>query len=99
MREGRYYAVTDLKEALKLLGDYRERAVILAGGTDLVPRINTYSLKPEVLIYIGKLGLDYVKEENGRCTVRGVSSRYTERRQRPAPSPAPVRSCTETRIG
>jgi carbon-monoxide dehydrogenase medium subunit len=69
MRESLYYAVTDLKEALKLLGDYRERAVILAGGTDLVPRINTYSLKPEVLIYIGKLGLDYIKEENGRICI------------------------------
>ena len=74
MREGRYYAVTDLKEALKLLGDYRERAVILAGGTDLVPRINTYSLKPEVLIYIGKLGLDYVKEENGRICIGATTS-------------------------
>lgn len=69
MRESLYYAVTDLKEALKLLGDYRERAVILAGGTDLVPRINTYSLKPEVLIYIGKLGLNYIKEENGRICI------------------------------
>lgn len=69
MKEALYFAVTDLKEAIRLLGDYRERAVILAGGTDLVPKINTYSLKPEVLIYIGKLGLDYIKEENGKICI------------------------------
>lgn len=69
MKEALYHAVTDLKEALKLLESYGERAVILAGGTDLVPRTNTYSFKPEVLIYIGKLGLDYIKEEDGRICI------------------------------
>ncbi len=69
MKEALYYVATDLKDVMKLLAEYRERAVILAGGTDLVPKINTYSFKPEVLIYIGKLGLDYIKEENGRICI------------------------------
>ena len=43
--------------------------MILAGGTDLVPRINTYSFKPDVLVYIGKLGLDYIKEKNGKICI------------------------------
>ena len=69
MKEALYHAVTDLKEALKLLESYGERAVIFAGGTDLVPRINTYSFKPEVLIYIGNLGLDHIKEDNGKICI------------------------------
>ncbi len=69
MKESLYFAPKDLKEAVKLLGNYKERAVILAGGTDLVPRINTYHLRPEVLVYIGKAGLDYIKEEKGKFVI------------------------------
>jgi CO/xanthine dehydrogenase FAD-binding subunit len=69
MKESLYHATTDLMEALRLLGDHGEQAVVLAGGTDLVPRINTYSLKPDVLVYIGKLGLDYIKEKNGKICI------------------------------
>ena len=69
MKESLYFAAANLKEAVKLLGNYKKRAVILAGGTDLVPRINTYHFKPEVLVYIGKVGLDYIKEEKGKLII------------------------------
>jgi CO/xanthine dehydrogenase FAD-binding subunit len=69
MKESLYFAPKDLKEAVRLLGNYKGRAVILAGGTDLVPRINTYHLRPEVLVYIGKAGLDYIKEEKGKFVI------------------------------
>jgi len=69
MKEFLYFAAANLKEAVKLLGNYKKRAVILAGGTDLVPRINTYHFKPEVLVYIGKAGLDYIKEEKGKLII------------------------------
>jgi len=69
MKEFLYFAAANLKEAVKLLGNYKKRAVILAGGTDLVPQINTYHFKPEVLVYIGKAGLDYIKEEKGKLII------------------------------
>ena len=69
MKESLYFAAANLKEAVKLLGEYKKRAVILAGGTDLVPRINTYHFKPEVLVYIGKIGLDYIKEGKGNLII------------------------------
>ena len=69
MSEALYFAASTLNEAMKLLGQYGKKAVILAGGTDLVPRINTYGLKPGALIYVGKLGLDYIKEEKGRMVI------------------------------
>jgi len=69
MSEALYFAASTMNEAMKLLGQYGRKAVILAGGTDLVPRINTYGLKPGALIYIGRLGLDYIKEEKGRMVI------------------------------
>ena len=69
MSEALYFAASTISEAMKLLGQYGKKAVILAGGTDLVPRINTYGLKPGALIYVGKLGLDYIKEEKGRMVI------------------------------
>lgn len=64
MKDVGYFAPTDVGEALELLSRYGEEATVLAGGTDLVPRINYYELKPANLIYVGGLGIDGVKEEN-----------------------------------
>lgn len=74
MKETLYFAPANVSEALKLLGRYGAKATILAGGTDLVPKINYYELKPEVLVYIGKLGLDYIKEKNGRLLIGAGTS-------------------------
>ncbi len=56
-----YFAPTDLGEAVKLLAQYGKQATILAGGTDLARKINYHEFKPEVLLYVGKLGLGYIK--------------------------------------
>lgn len=57
MREAFYYAPTELAEAVTILADYRAKAAVLAGGTDLLPKLNYYEVKPQALIYIGRLGL------------------------------------------
>ena len=69
MGDVRYFAPTDLGEAVKLLAQYGKQATILAGGTDLVPKINYYELKPEVLLYVGKLGLSYIKQVDGTLII------------------------------
>ena len=69
MGDVKYFAPTDLGEAVKLLAQYGKQATILAGGTDLVPKINYYELKPEVLLYVGKLGLSYIKQVNGTLVI------------------------------
>jgi hypothetical protein len=45
MKDFGYFAPTDVKEALKFLAEYGEKTTVLAGGTDLVPRINYYGLR------------------------------------------------------
>jgi len=65
MNSARYFAPKGIEEALKIRAEHGETATVLAGGTDLVPKINYYDLKPAVLLYIGGIGLDYVREEQG----------------------------------
>ena len=69
-----FSAPADIGEALKLMADYGEKASVLAGGTDLVPMINNYDVKPENLLYIGRLGLDYIKEEPGRLVIGAATT-------------------------
>lgn len=69
MGECIYFAPTEIGEAVRLLAEYREKATVVAGGTDLLPKINYYQLKPEVLLHIGRLGLDYIKEEDGKLVI------------------------------
>lgn len=69
MKDTLYFAQTNVRETLKLLAQYGRKATILAGGTDLVPKINYYELKPDVLVYIGDLGLDYIQEKDGKLLI------------------------------
>ena len=69
MQDVGYFAPTEVSQALKLLARYGKTATVLAGGTDVVPRINYYELKPEVLIYIGGLGLDYIKKSGQQLVI------------------------------
>jgi len=65
----KYFAPSDMGEALELLEAHAGKINILAGGTNLVPKINYAELKPEALLYVGKLGLDYIKEQDGKLLI------------------------------
>ncbi len=69
MREVSYYAPANVGEAVKLLAELGGNAAVLAGGTDLAPELNYYDAKPGALLYIGNLGLSYVKEEDGKLVI------------------------------
>jgi len=69
MREVSYFAPTEVGEAVKLLDQHGEKAAVLAGGTDLVAQLNYYEIKPAALVYLGELGLDYVREEDGKLVI------------------------------
>jgi carbon-monoxide dehydrogenase medium subunit len=69
MKDAKYFAPAALEDAVRILAEFREKATLLAGGTDLVPKINYYELKPEVIVFLGGLGLDYLKQANGGLAV------------------------------
>jgi carbon-monoxide dehydrogenase medium subunit len=69
MKEVKYFAPASMEEALRLLAEYGDKATLLAGGTDLVPKMNTYKLRPDILLYVGGLGLDYIREDGERLAI------------------------------
>jgi carbon-monoxide dehydrogenase medium subunit len=77
MKDVKYFAPTGVDEALGYLAQYGGRATILAGGTDVVPRINYYESKPDVLVYVGGIGSDYIKDENGKLII-GAGTTWSE---------------------
>jgi len=82
MKDVMYFAPTTIEEAVKLLAEHGEKAAVLAGGTDVVPKINYYQLKPDILLYVGGLGLDYLKEEKGKLLIGATIPKWTLWRKR-----------------
>jgi CO/xanthine dehydrogenase FAD-binding subunit len=65
-----FFAPTDLEQAHSLLLDTARKPIILAGGTDLMPRFNRHRRnREESLVFLGKLGLDYIRPEGDRLLV------------------------------
>ena len=63
MKDVQYFAPGTLREALKLLGQHGARIRVLAGGTDLVRNMNLEFKLPDNILWIGKLGLEYIRQE------------------------------------
>jgi len=85
-----YHNPKSIDEALILLDAYKDGdLVILAGGTDVVPRMNSrpeksgyfdselLDLDKRTIVYIGDLGLDYVKAV-GDCITIGAFTTMSE---------------------
>lgn len=58
----KYFEPASVSECISLLKEYGKNAKLLAGGTDIIPRLKSKALKPEAMINIAKLpGLDVIK--------------------------------------
>ena len=65
-----FCAPDDLGQACSLLSDLGGKAIIIAGGTDLMVRFNRHRRKrTEVLVYVGKLGLGFIQETDGKVVI------------------------------
>jgi aerobic carbon-monoxide dehydrogenase medium subunit len=69
-----YLAPGSLDEAFQLLSLHRDKAMIMAGGTDLVPKLKSRKIKtPEFVIDLKNIpGLDYVKYDDKNGLVLGA---------------------------
>lgn len=57
-----YYTVTNLDDAVRLLREHKERARIMAGGTDLIVELQNKARTPAVLIDVTRVaGLDEIR--------------------------------------
>ena len=65
-----FFIPSDLGEACALLSDLGDKAIILAGGTDLMARFNRHRRnRKETLVYVGDLSLDFIKETDGQMVI------------------------------
>ncbi len=71
-----YYAPKTPAETLALLSAHAPDCALLAGGTDLVPKLKSGAAAPGTLVYIGSAGLDYIRQEESRLIV-GAAATWT----------------------
>jgi 4-hydroxybenzoyl-CoA reductase subunit beta len=75
--EFEYKRPESLEEFLHLLSDYKGDTMILAGGTDLVPRIKMGLKKLDLIIDIKDIeGLSYVKDEGKNVRIGALTIIY-----------------------
>lgn len=75
MNNGEYFCPKTLNEALDLLDKYREKAVIVNGGTDIVEKIAHKTIDPEAIIYIQDIPeLKNIAEDKGFVCIGGAST-------------------------
>ena len=62
-----------LSEALSCLEKYEDRAVVVNGGTDIVAKIASYEVDPEMIVYIQKVGaLREIREDDNYLMIGGA---------------------------
>jgi aerobic carbon-monoxide dehydrogenase medium subunit len=91
MLNQQFVSPTDIREACSILSQAKGRAVIFAGGTDLMPRFNRRrpASRPDLVLYLGGLRLDYIRAEGqkliiGSCaTHEEISNSSQVRKQAP----------------
>jgi len=72
-----YHKASTVKEALDLLGKYKDEAKLLAGGHSLLPAMKLRLAQPKHLIDSGKVaGLSGVKEEGGTLVIGAMTTHY-----------------------
>lgn len=71
-----YLAPHSLPEALELLENHLPTAKIIAGGTDLIPRLRSRLLEPSLLLDLRYLRLDKIKDNSGWMHI-GATTTHT----------------------
>ncbi|HTY78976.1 MAG TPA: xanthine dehydrogenase family protein subunit M [Candidatus Bathyarchaeia archaeon] len=72
-----YHRASTVKEALDLLGKYKDEAKLLAGGHSLLPAMKLRLAQPKHLIDIGKVAaLSGVKEEGGTLVIGALTTHH-----------------------
>jgi carbon-monoxide dehydrogenase medium subunit len=77
VKDVQYFAPDTLRQALQLLGKHGTRISVLAGGTDLVRDMNLEFKVPDHILWIGRLGLEYIKLQQGVINIGAATRMQT----------------------
>jgi CO/xanthine dehydrogenase FAD-binding subunit len=73
MRRLEYFEPRGVEEACRILSELDGKATILAGGTDVVPKMKTGVLRPHAIVNIKRIpDLDSIKEDGGEGILIGA---------------------------
>ena len=69
-----YLEPESLDEALNMLVEHSDRTAILAGGTDLIDRLNKRLVNPATMMSLKNLSeLDYIRRKNGKVLIGSMT--------------------------
>jgi len=77
VKEFKHFNAYSIDEAVSLMGNYGDRACIIAGGTDLLGKMKDAILPayPEALVNIKTIpGLSYIKEDGGMLKIGALTT-------------------------
>ena len=77
MNKPDYLAPTSLEEALETVGQQTEGVQIIAGGTDLVPRMRSRLIEPKLLVDLCLLNLNGIEKTADGIRI-GASATHTD---------------------
>lgn len=91
----RYYAPRSLEEALRILGDHGTQARLVAGGTDLYPKMKRRQIEPKVLVSVRRIPeLTHIAEAEEVTLGAGITlSQVLAREKLMKTYPALARAC------
>ena len=73
-RDVEYLRPSTVEEAAALLERYRDRAMLVAGATDLLLDMRFKDLLPRCLLDISRLPLNYIREEDGELALGALAT-------------------------
>lgn len=75
MANTEYLKPTDLQHLQEIMAEHRQRATIIAGGTNLIPQMRVGEKSPDLLIDICDiLELSFISEENGSIAIGAATT-------------------------
>jgi aerobic carbon-monoxide dehydrogenase medium subunit len=95
-----YHTPGTLREALDLLGRFKDDAKLLAGGHSLLPAMKLRLAQPKHLVDLKKIsGLSGIKEEGGTLVIGAMTTHYAVESSSVVKSKCPVLAATAGQIG
>jgi carbon-monoxide dehydrogenase medium subunit len=95
-----YHAPGTLKEALDLLGKYRDDAKLLAGGHSLLPAMKLRLARPAHVVDLKKVpGLAGIRDEGSTLVIGAMTTHWTVESSPVVMSKCPVLAQTAAQIG
>jgi len=74
MQNFQYHSARSLNEALRFLSENGNQTKVIAGGTDLIPRLREEDCRPGFVLNVLEIGLNGIIEENGRIRIGSTTT-------------------------